>query len=63
MLVSLVVMGFILTLPIPQIAIDRLGTMDFEHLFGVTRVANCREQSRIKNHAVIGEVQFGHANC
>jgi hypothetical protein len=34
------VMGFILTLPIPRIAINRLGTMDLEHLFGVTRVVN-----------------------
>jgi hypothetical protein len=40
MLISLVVMYFIVTLLIPRRAINRLGTMDLEHLFGVTRVAN-----------------------
>jgi hypothetical protein len=40
MLISLVMMDFILTLPIPRIAINRLGTMDLERMFGVTRVAN-----------------------
>jgi hypothetical protein len=40
MLVSLVVMGFILTLPIPWVMINRLGTMDLEQIFGVARVAN-----------------------
>jgi hypothetical protein len=38
--VSIVVMGFILTFPSPRIAINRIGTMDLEHLFGLTRVAN-----------------------
>jgi hypothetical protein len=39
MLVSLAVLGHILTLPIPRIALNRIGTMDLEHLFGFTRVA------------------------
>jgi hypothetical protein len=30
-------MGFILSIPIPRIAINRVGTIDLEHLFGVTR--------------------------
>jgi hypothetical protein len=38
-LASLAVMGHIVTLRIPRIAINRIGTVDFEHLFGVTRVA------------------------
>jgi hypothetical protein len=54
MLVSLAVMGYILSLPIPRIAINRIGTMDLEHLFGVTRVANRgnNEARRIRRRLV-----------
>jgi hypothetical protein len=38
LIVSLVVMGYMLKLLIPRIAINRVGTMELEHLFGVTRV-------------------------
>jgi hypothetical protein len=37
LLVSLVVMRFILTIPVLRIAINRVGTIDLEYLFGVTK--------------------------
>jgi hypothetical protein len=37
LMVSLIVMGVVLSLPISRIAINRIGTIDLEHLFGVTR--------------------------
>jgi hypothetical protein len=38
MLSSLVVLGFILSLPMDRINLARIGTSSLEHLFGVTRV-------------------------
>jgi hypothetical protein len=35
---SLVVLGFVLTLPIDRINLSRIGTAALEHLFGVTRL-------------------------
>jgi hypothetical protein len=37
LLCSLVVIGVILSLPLPRIAINRFGTIDPEHLFGVAK--------------------------
>jgi hypothetical protein len=44
LLVSLVVMRFVLSIPIPRITINRVGRIDLEHLFGVDEASKSWQQ-------------------
>jgi hypothetical protein len=49
-----VVIGVILNLPLPRIAINRIGTIDLEHLFGATRhVTHGNNHSNKSMHCLV----------
>jgi hypothetical protein len=53
-MVCLLVMGHILSPPIPRIAMGRIGTVDLERLFGVTRhrIHGNNRAEKISSHLV-----------